>query len=250
MTQFIINSIILLSNKPSFLISPLECIAVASTLPPFVYTRVTSPCWSQFILESCLDQTCRCLNCVIQVNRNNIVVHSTEPTFLTRNRRFIKNGVPSGVRYIVIQRTAFGERVDTGQAPLSSSILHTEKLLAMAFMMPVMKNDWDIYKSNRSRRTSENSQPGRSRKVSESKSESGTASSPGGGSLGSPAHRSVPMMMGAASRPARPPRPARSLSCSPPTAAPPAKFHTRLMDKLKKTLQRKERDGPDDERSS
>lgn len=38
----------------------------------------------------------------------------------------------------------------------------------MAFMMPVMKNEWDIYKTNRSRRSSECSNPRacRSRKVS------------------------------------------------------------------------------------
>lgn len=38
----------------------------------------------------------------------------------------------------------------------------------MAFMMPVVKNEWDIYKTNRSRRSSECSNPQacRSRKVS------------------------------------------------------------------------------------
>ncbi|XP_050300112.1 uncharacterized protein LOC126738715 [Anthonomus grandis grandis] len=44
----------------------------------------------------------------------------------------------------------------------------------MAFMMPVVKNDWDIYKSNRSRKTSEcntSSTPGRARKISETRSE-------------------------------------------------------------------------------
>lgn len=37
----------------------------------------------------------------------------------------------------------------------------------MAFMMPVVKNEWDIYKTNRSRRSSECSNPQacRSRKV-------------------------------------------------------------------------------------
>ncbi|GLH14965.1 Uncharacterized protein GBIM_19389 [Gryllus bimaculatus] len=68
----------------------------------------------------------------------------------------------------------------------------------MAFMMPVVKNDWDIYKSNRSRRSSECSNPQscRSRKVSEcSKSEGPSLStSPGSDFLvGSPAHRSVPV---------------------------------------------------------
>ncbi|XP_077283727.1 uncharacterized protein LOC143909558 [Arctopsyche grandis] len=118
----------------------------------------------------------------------------------------------------------------------------------MAFMMPVMKNDWDIYKSNRSRKTSENT---RSRKVSESKSESLGHASPVTGSLGaSPAHRSVPSMMGVPQRAMRPPRPARSLSCSPP-APPQEKFHTRLVDKLRRTLLRKDKSvAADDERSS
>ncbi|XP_041981151.1 uncharacterized protein LOC121734626 [Aricia agestis] len=45
----------------------------------------------------------------------------------------------------------------------------------MAFMMPVVKNDWDIYNSQRSRRTSESTEKaqigGRVRKISESRSE-------------------------------------------------------------------------------
>lgn len=52
----------------------------------------------------------------------------------------------------------------------------------MAFMMPVVKNDWNIYKSGRSRRSSECSNPQscRSRKVSECKSEGPSLStSPG-----------------------------------------------------------------------
>ncbi|GJQ77273.1 hypothetical protein Trydic_g20698 [Trypoxylus dichotomus] len=69
----------------------------------------------------------------------------------------------------------------------------------MAFMMPVVKNDWDIYKSNRSRRVSEcsNSRSCRSRKVSETKSEGPSLStSPGSGFLSnSPGHRSVPANM-------------------------------------------------------
>ncbi|XP_012533491.1 uncharacterized protein LOC105835073 isoform X1 [Monomorium pharaonis] len=96
----------------------------------------------------------------------------------------------------------------------------------MAFMMPVVKNEWDIYKTNRSRRSSECSNPQtcRSRKVwrtlthrrsrllakcgtspdrpavsilmvSEcSKSEGPSLStSPGSDFLTSPAHRSVPL---------------------------------------------------------
>ncbi|CAG9766455.1 unnamed protein product [Ceutorhynchus assimilis] len=49
----------------------------------------------------------------------------------------------------------------------------------MAFMMPVVKNDWDIYKSNRSRKTSEcntASTTGRVRKISECRSELGSTS--------------------------------------------------------------------------
>ncbi|KAK4886833.1 hypothetical protein RN001_003104 [Aquatica leii] len=69
----------------------------------------------------------------------------------------------------------------------------------MAFMMPVVKNDWDIYKCNRSRRISEcsNSQSCRSRKVSECKSEGPSLStSPGSDFIvGSPGHRSVPANM-------------------------------------------------------
>ncbi|KAM3961977.1 uncharacterized protein ACR2FA_003867 [Aphomia sociella] len=79
----------------------------------------------------------------------------------------------------------------------------------MAFMMPVVKNDWDIYNSQRSRRTSESAEKqapgGRVRKVSESRSE-GPAASPRGPALRP--HRSAPAM--------------RSLShCrAPPHAAP------------------------------
>lgn len=42
------------------------------------------------------------------------------------------------------------------------------RLIEMAFMMPVVKNEWDIYKTNRNRRSSECSNPQacRSRKVS------------------------------------------------------------------------------------
>ncbi|XP_049874886.1 uncharacterized protein LOC126372991 [Pectinophora gossypiella] len=64
----------------------------------------------------------------------------------------------------------------------------------MAFMMPVVKNDWDIYNSQRSRRTSENEKAGpggRVRKVSESRSE-GPAVSARSATL-SP-HRSAPAM--------------------------------------------------------
>ncbi|XP_066253263.1 uncharacterized protein [Euwallacea similis] len=68
----------------------------------------------------------------------------------------------------------------------------------MAFMMPVVKNDWDIYKSNRSRKTSEcnTSCTSRTRKISECVSE-------GHGSISNnrlmeapiPKHHSVPDRM-------------------------------------------------------
>lgn len=47
-------------------------------------------------------------------------------------------------------------------------LAHRVPAIEMAFMMPVMKNEWDIYKTNRSRRSSECSNPQacRSRKVS------------------------------------------------------------------------------------
>ena len=64
----------------------------------------------------------------------------------------------------------------------SESALRTAQTVAMAFMMPVVKNDWNIYKSGRSRRSSECSNPQscRSRKVSECKSEGPSLStSPG-----------------------------------------------------------------------
>uniref|UniRef100_A0A2A4J7I5 Uncharacterized protein n=1 Tax=Heliothis virescens TaxID=7102 RepID=A0A2A4J7I5_HELVI len=66
----------------------------------------------------------------------------------------------------------------------------------MAFMMPVVKNDWDIYHSQRTRRASESAEKaglggGRVRKVSESRSE-GPALSPRAHAL-SP-HRSAPAM--------------------------------------------------------
>ncbi|XP_026494608.2 uncharacterized protein LOC113399646 [Vanessa tameamea] len=66
----------------------------------------------------------------------------------------------------------------------------------MAFMMPVMKNDWDIYNSQRSRRASESADKvaigGRVRKVSESRSE-GPVLSPRTAAALSP-HRSAPAM--------------------------------------------------------
>ncbi|KAJ0176157.1 hypothetical protein K1T71_008331 [Dendrolimus kikuchii] len=107
----------------------------------------------------------------------------------------------------------------------------------MAFMMPVMKNDWDIYNSQRSRRTSESAEKaglngGRVRKISESRSE-GPAMSPRSAAL-SP-HRSAPAMRSLSYCRAPPSRvslrtandsPSKG-SASPAAAAPQDKFHSR-----------------------
>lgn len=127
----------------------------------------------------------------------------------------------------------------------------------MAFMMPVVKNDWDIYKSNRSRRSSEcnNPQLCRSRKVSECKSEGPSLStSPGSDFLvGSPAHRSVPVNMSSrqysrtssrTSQTSLLQSPSKSTSSSPPKSSGSQsslnKFHNRLVDKLKRSLRHKD----------
>lgn len=124
----------------------------------------------------------------------------------------------------------------------------------MAFMMPVVKNDWDIYKSNRSRRSSECSNPQscRSRKVSECKSEGPSLSTSPGSDyvVGSPAHRSVPVNMSsrqysrASSRTSQTSlqSPCKSTSSSPPKSGSESslnKFHNRLVDKLKRSLRHK-----------
>lgn len=134
----------------------------------------------------------------------------------------------------------------------------------MAFMMPVMKNEFDIYKG-RQRRVSEcsNQSACRSRKVSESSRSDcpSLSTSPGNDFMaaGSPArHRSHPMYMShLASRPQFSRSTSRtsqsSLITSPTKAAsassPPKpattgsqsslnKFHTRLVDKLRKSLRK------------
>lgn len=133
----------------------------------------------------------------------------------------------------------------------------------MAFMMPVMKNEFDIYKG-RQRRVSEcsNNNACRSRKVSEgSRSDCPSLStSPGNEFMaGSPSrHRSHPMYMShLASRPQFSRNSSRtsqtSLITSPSKASagssPPKpastesqsslnKFHTRLVDKLRKSLRK------------
>lgn len=129
----------------------------------------------------------------------------------------------------------------------------------MAFMMPVMKNEFDIYKgSGRSRRVSEcsNSSACRSRKVSECRSDCPSLStSPGSDFISSsPAHRSHPMQMNrisskqfsrSSSRNSQSSlitSPTKSSSgSSPPKPASSESnlsFHTRLVDKLRKSLRR------------
>lgn len=126
----------------------------------------------------------------------------------------------------------------------------------MAFMMPVVKNDWDIYKSNRTRRASEcpNTTSCRSRKVSECRSEGPSLStSPGSDFITTPTHRSVPANMSsrqysrASSRTSEGgslQSPIKSASCSPPKddSGSMNKFHNRLLDKLKRSLRRNDTD--------
>ncbi|KAL9697082.1 hypothetical protein quinque_000523 [Culex quinquefasciatus] len=134
----------------------------------------------------------------------------------------------------------------------------------MAFMMPVMKNEFDIYKG-RQRRVSEcsNQSNCRSRKVSESSRSDcpSLSTSPGNEFMaaGSPArHRSHPMYMShLASRPqfsrsasrnsqsslvTSPTKAASASSSSPPKPATGSQsslssFHTRLVDKLRKSTE-------------
>lgn len=126
----------------------------------------------------------------------------------------------------------------------------------MAFMMPVVKNDYDIYKSNRNRRISECSNPSncRSRKISEcSKSEGPSLStSPGSDFLvGSPAHRSVPLAISSRQFSRNSSRtshsslqsPSKSNSPSPPksnSTSSLSMFHNKLVDKLKRSLKSKD----------
>lgn len=124
----------------------------------------------------------------------------------------------------------------------------------MAFMMPVVKNDWDIYKSKRVRRVSECSNPStcRSRKVSECRSEGPSLStSPGSESI-TPTHRSVPTNMSSRQYSRGSSRasesslqsPIKSVASSPPKddSTNLNKFHNRLLDKLKKSLKCKDSD--------
>lgn len=128
----------------------------------------------------------------------------------------------------------------------------------MAFMMPVMKNEFDIYKS-RSRHTSECSQAHppstacRSRKTSECNPSGHQATSPGGDMHpGSPAHRSAPMQMqrlASQNMSRNSSRTSQSSLITSPVKSPPKpttagssgslnKFHTRLVDKLRKSLRK------------
>lgn len=124
----------------------------------------------------------------------------------------------------------------------------------MAFMMPVVKNDWDIYNSQRSRRTSESTEKntGRVRKVSESRSEGPTFGAMGTRAALSP-HRSAPAMRSLSYCRAPPSRASLRVVDSPKSSASPTtqrdsdKFHSRLVEKLKRALGRESRR---DERSS
>ncbi|XP_039294173.1 uncharacterized protein LOC111058689 isoform X1 [Nilaparvata lugens] len=125
----------------------------------------------------------------------------------------------------------------------------------MAFMVPVVKNDYDIYKQRRISECS-NSQTCRSRKVSEcSKSEGPSLStSPGSDFLvGSPAHR-LGMLSGSRQYSRNSSRtsqsslqsPSKSSSSSPPKSGSTNslnKFHNRLVDKLKRSLKSKDSSG-------
>lgn len=137
----------------------------------------------------------------------------------------------------------------------------------MAFMMPVMKNEFDIYKTSRTRHASEcsNTSNCRSRKVSETRSECPSFStSPGTIDYSSPAHRAN--MNRTNSRPFSRTSSRTSQSsltsptktgCSPPKPTGGSqnslnKFHIRLVDKLRKSLRKGRSEdrswvGPDDD---
>ncbi|XP_073980955.1 uncharacterized protein isoform X2 [Rhodnius prolixus] len=134
----------------------------------------------------------------------------------------------------------------------------------MAFMMPVVKNDYDIYKTARSRRSSECSNPTscRSRKVSECSKSEGPSLSTSPGSdfiVGSPAHRSVPISMSRQySRSSRTSQSSLQSPCKSNSSSPPKsgsanslnKFHNRLVDRLKRSLKCKDSSDGDGRRAS
>lgn len=116
----------------------------------------------------------------------------------------------------------------------------------MAFMMPVVRNDYNIYKDGRSRRTSECT-PCRSRKVSECSKSAGPSlsTSPGTDQYGAN-RRSAPVSVSRqTSRSSRDSlqSPCKSSSPSPPKSGSSSslnKFHTRLVDRLKRSLKCKD----------
>ncbi|OWR42858.1 hypothetical protein KGM_207872 [Danaus plexippus plexippus] len=127
----------------------------------------------------------------------------------------------------------------------------------MAFMMPVVKNDWDIYNSQRSRRASESADKGsiggRVRKVSESRSE-GPVLSPRTAATLSP-HRSAPAMRSLSYCRVPPSRASLRVYESQRGSGSPTgknrdseKFHSRLVEKLRRAFGRSE--SRNDERSS
>uniref|UniRef100_A0A6B2EF50 Putative rna-binding protein with serine-rich domain 1 n=1 Tax=Phlebotomus kandelakii TaxID=1109342 RepID=A0A6B2EF50_9DIPT len=130
----------------------------------------------------------------------------------------------------------------------------------MAFMVPVMKNEFNIYKTDRNRRISEcsnSSSACRSRKVSESSRSEGPSLSTSPANdfcMGSPSQRNYSMnrntSRGFSRNSSRTSQnslmsPTKtSVGCSPPKPSSSSsqgslnKFHNRLVDKLKKTLRR------------
>lgn len=124
----------------------------------------------------------------------------------------------------------------------------------MAFMMPVMKNEFDIYKTSRSRHASEcsNTSNCRSRKVSETRSECPSFStSPGTiDYASSPAHRahinrtnSRPFSRTSSRTSQSSLTSPTKTGCSPPKPTGGSqnslnKFHIRLVDKLRKSLRK------------
>lgn len=122
--------------------------------------------------------------------------------------------------------------------------------------MPVMKNEFDIYKSSRSRNPSECSSTCRSRKVSETRSECPSLStSPSTVDYGVQ-HRnyvnrnSSRAFSRTSSRTSQSSLTSPTKNCSPPKPSSGSqgslnKFHTRLVDKLRKSFGK----GRSDERS-
>lgn len=126
--------------------------------------------------------------------------------------------------------------------------------------MPVVKNDWDIYNSRRSTEAGDKAGPGgRVRKVSESRSEgpggTGGPGGPGGPRAALSPHRSAPAMRSLSYCRAPPSRASLRAAEGPhsprgprgPASAPRPrdprdsdKFHSRLVEKLKRALGRSE----------